>query len=99
MAQQLGSLTKGLKALDILFRHFAEGETATGIARGAGWSLAQATRALATMEEAGYAERIPATGRWRVSHEIARRAMDVHYGLIKLQADTAESMRRVGING
>lgn len=55
------------KVLDVLMRHFAHGLTPGDLIKATGISGPNITRYVATLEAAGYAERIPETGRIRPS--------------------------------
>lgn len=66
-----------LTVLDVLLRHFAHGLTATDIAKGTGFSAPNVSRYVATLEQAGYAERIPETGRIRPSTRLAQHAVGI----------------------
>lgn len=71
------STTKALGLMDVLFNHFAHGLTPTGLAQATGLSASDITRYVATLEAAGWAERIPETGRIRPSVRVAQKAMAV----------------------
>ena len=61
-----------LKVLRLLERHFAYGLTNSDIAHGCGISAPQVIHHVAALVEAGYAERIPETGRIRPSVRMAQ---------------------------
>lgn len=71
------STTKALALMDVLFGHFAHGLTPTDLAQATGMSASDITRYVATLEAAGWAERIPETGRIRPSVRVAQKAMGV----------------------
>lgn len=71
------STTKALGLMDLLFNHFAHGLTPTDLAQSSGLSASDITRYVATLEAAGWAERIPETGRIRPSVRVAQKAMTV----------------------
>ncbi len=71
------STTKALGLMDVLFAHFAHGLTPTDLAQATGMSASDITRYVATLEAAGWAERIPETGRIRPSVRVAQKAMAV----------------------
>ena len=71
------STTKALALMDVLFNHFAHGLTPTDLAQATGMSASDITRYVATLEAAGWAERIQETGRIRPSVRVAQKAMAV----------------------
>lgn len=71
------SAPKVLAVLDALFRNFADGYTPGELATATGFEPPEITRYVLTLEQAGYAERIPQTGRIRVSVSLARKAIQV----------------------
>ena len=72
-----------LRVLDGLFGHEVMGLAPGEVARQAGISPALATRDLANLAEAGMAERIEETGRWRISAHLAQRAIATMHALQK----------------
>lgn len=81
------SAGKAFAVLDVLFRNFANGYAPGELAKATGLPASAITGYVKTLEEAGYAERIPVTGRIRVSVRIARLALQV------LQSVDAEERR------
>lgn len=71
------SAAKAFAVLDVLWRNFANGYTPGELAKATGLSASNITIYVKTLEEAGYAERIPATDRVRVSVQAARKALQV----------------------
>lgn len=71
------STTKALALMDVLFNHFAHGLTPTDLAQATGMSASDITRYVATLEAAGWAERIQETGRIRPSVRVAQKAIAV----------------------
>ena len=71
------SAGKVLEVLNVLLGHFAHGLTPTDLAQATGMSASDITRYVATLEAAGWAERIPETGRIRPSVRVAQKAMAV----------------------
>lgn len=71
------SAGKVLEVLDVLLQHFAHGLTPTDLVKATGLSASNITRYVATLEAAGYAERIPETGRIRPSVKLARHAVAI----------------------
>ena len=59
------SAGKVLEVLNVLLGHFAHGLTPTDLVKATGLSASNITRYVATLEAAGFAERIPETGRIR----------------------------------
>ena len=71
------STTKALALMDVLFNHFAHGLTPTELAKTTGLDPSAITRYVATLEESGFAERIPETGRIRPSVRLAQQAVGI----------------------
>lgn len=74
MSQSAG---KVLDVLNVLLGHFAHGLTPTELAKTTGLDPSAITRYVATLEEAGFAERIPETGRIRPSVRLAQQAVSI----------------------
>ena len=74
MSQSAG---KVLDVLNVLLGHFAHGLTPTELAKATGLSASNITRYVATLEAAGFAERIPETGRIRPSVRLAQHAVGI----------------------
>jgi DNA-binding IclR family transcriptional regulator len=77
MSPTTQSADKVLSVLDVLLSHFAHGLTPGDLAKATGLSASNITRAVATLEAAGFAERIPETGRLRPSMRLARAAVAI----------------------
>jgi DNA-binding IclR family transcriptional regulator len=75
--QPTQSAMKVLDVLSVLLRHFAHGMTPGDIAKATGLGAALVTRYVATLEAAGFAERIPETGRIRASARLAQAAVSI----------------------
>lgn len=71
------SATKALDVMNVLLEHFAHGLTPTDLARATRLSASDITRYVATLEAAGWVERIPETGRLRPSVRIAQKALAI----------------------
>ncbi len=71
------SAGKVLDVLNVLLGHFAHGLTPTELAKATDLSPSNITRYVATLEEKGFAERIPETGRIRPSVRFAQSAMAI----------------------
>ncbi len=71
------SAGKVLEVLNVLLGHFAHGLTPTDLVKATGLSASNITRYVATLEAAGFAERIPETGRIRPSVRVAQQAMSI----------------------
>lgn len=71
------SAIKVLSVLNVLMGHFAHGLTPTDLAKATGLSASNITNYVATLEEAGFAERIPETGRIRPSSRFAQHAVGI----------------------
>jgi DNA-binding IclR family transcriptional regulator len=65
MSPTTQSADKVLSVLDVLLGHFAHGLTPGDLAKATGLPASNITRAVATLEAAGFAERISETGRLR----------------------------------
>ncbi len=85
-----------LKVMDVLWDHMALGLATSEAAKAAQTTTTQATRALQTLQAAGYVEKIPETGRWRPSVRVARLAVAVHRSIDRQEARTKELRARVG---
>ena len=71
------SAGKVLEVLNVLLGHFAHGLTPTDLVKATGLSASNITRYVATLEAAGFAERIPETGRIRPSSRLAQHAVGI----------------------
>jgi DNA-binding IclR family transcriptional regulator len=71
------SADKVLSVLNVLLGHFAHGLTPTDLVKATGLSASNITRYVATLEAAGFAERIPETGRIRPSARLAKHAVSI----------------------
>lgn len=71
------SAEKVLEVLTVLLGHFAHGLTPGELARATDLSPSNITRYVATLEEKGFAERIPETGRIRPSVKLAQHAVGI----------------------
>lgn len=81
------SAGKVFAVLDVLWRNFANGYAPSELAKATGLSASNITHYVNTLVDAGYAERIGATNRVRVSVAAARKALQV------LQSVDAEERR------
>lgn len=71
------SAGKVLNILNVLLGHFAHGLTPTELAKATGLEPSSITRYIATLEAAGFAERVPETGRIRPSSRLAQHAVSI----------------------
>ncbi|CBJ42987.1 helix-turn-helix domain-containing protein [Ralstonia solanacearum] len=71
------SAGKVLDVLNVLLGHFSHGLTPTELAKATGLEPSSITRYVATLEERGFAERIPETGRIRPSTRLAQHAVGI----------------------
>ncbi|MGV2287293.1 helix-turn-helix domain-containing protein [Trinickia sp. YCB016] len=76
-ASTIKSAEKVLDVLDVLLSHFAHGLTPGELARATGLSPSNITRYVTTLEDGGFAERIPETGRIRPSVKLAQHAVAI----------------------
>ena len=65
------------RVLDVLALHFAHGLTPGDLVKTTGFSGPNITRYVSTLEAAGFAERIPETGRIRPSHRFGQMAIAI----------------------
>lgn len=75
--QTTKSAEKVLEVLTVLMGHFAHGLTPGELAKATGLSASNITRYVATLIDAGFAERIPETGRIRPSVRLAQHAVAI----------------------
>jgi len=71
------SAGKVLDVLTVLLGHFAHGLTPTELAKATSLEPSSITRYVATLEDKGFAERIPETGRIRPSIRLAQHAVGI----------------------
>lgn len=83
------------RVLDVLMRHFAHGLTPGDLIKATGISGPNITRYVATLEAAGYAERIPETGRIRPSVRFAQMAVMVMADIDRMSARLGEIKTRL----
>lgn len=89
------SATKVFTVLDALFRNFADGYTPGELATATGMTPPEITRFVLTLVEAGYAERIPETGRIRVSVSLARKSIQIMQSLDAAEQRIRETTSRL----
>lgn len=89
------SATKVFAVLDVLFRNFAQGFTPSELARATGMSPSDITRYVATLVEAGYAERSTDTDRIRVSVSLGRKAIQIMQSLDAAEQRIQETRNRL----
>lgn len=89
------SAIKVLTVLDVLMRNFAHGFTNTELAKETGFSASRITGYVSTLETAGFAERIPETGRIRPSHRLAQQATQILQSLQNAADRIKESQERL----
>jgi DNA-binding IclR family transcriptional regulator len=89
------SAAKVLAVLDVLLRNFAHGFSPTELSRETGISLSGLTRYVATLENAGFAERIQETGRIRPSHRLGQHAVQILKSLESAADRIKESQNRL----
>nr|VFK21448.1 MAG: IclR helix-turn-helix domain-containing protein [Candidatus Kentron sp. LPFa]VFK69616.1 MAG: IclR helix-turn-helix domain-containing protein [Candidatus Kentron sp. UNK]VFK73978.1 MAG: IclR helix-turn-helix domain-containing protein [Candidatus Kentron sp. UNK] len=95
MSERNMALEKALGILDLLMDHFTEGLTPMEIAKATGMSPPAVTRAIHTLRDTGHAEQMPENGRWRASHELARKATYILQSLDTARRRTEESLARI----
>lgn len=94
-AQDIKSAVKVLQVLDVLLRNFAHGFSPKELIEATGFSGADITRYVSTLEQAGYAERITETGRIRPSHRLAQQAVQILKSLEAAAERIQESQQRL----
>lgn len=93
--ERIESLAQGLAVLDVLFGHAAHGLATMEVARAVKRSPSATTRALYTLEQCGYAERLPETGRWRASVLAVRKIQTFKQALDTAKARLQETQARL----
>lgn len=89
------SAGKVLDVLNVLLRHFAHGLTPGELVKATGFGPSNITHYVATLEQKGFAERIPETGRIRPSHRHAQFAMAIMKSLDDQEKRIKESINRI----
>lgn len=89
------SATKVLTVLDVLLGHFAHGMTPTDLSKATGLTPPNITNYVATLEKAGFAERIPETGRIRPSMRFAQHAVSILQSLDSARRRIDETTSRL----
>lgn len=89
------SAVKVFKVLDVLERNFVHGFSPVDIAKETNLSLSAINGYVNTLIEAGRAERIPETGRVRVSHRAAQKAVQILRSLEEAERKLTESRNRI----
>ncbi|MQY50767.1 helix-turn-helix domain-containing protein [Rhodocyclus gracilis] len=75
--QTIAAAGKVLEVLNVLMGHFAHGLAPSELAKATDLSPSAIARCVATLVDAGFAERIPETGRIRPSTRFALQAMSI----------------------
>lgn len=91
----LQSSATTLAVLNLLLRHFAHGLANKDIAQTLGLQPSAVTRHVQALEEAGFAERIPETGRIRPSTRLAQAAHEIDAGLSQAAGRLTELQTRI----
>lgn len=87
-----------LTVLDLVLRHTVHGLTPTDVVKATGYSAPNVSRYLKTLEETGWAERIPETNRIRASLRVAQRAVAVMNDFDQAQNRLMETRARITTN-
>tara|TARA_Y100001934_G_scaffold157265_1_gene188273 strand:+ start:1755 stop:2051 length:297 start_codon:yes stop_codon:yes gene_type:complete len=87
-----------LTVLDLLLRYTVHGLTPTDVVKATGYSAPNVSRYLKTLEETGWAERIPETNRIRASLRVAQRAVAVMNDFDQAQNRLMETRARITTN-
>lgn len=93
--QDAKSALKVLAVLDVLHRNFIHGFSNKELARETGFTASNITSYVQTLEKAGFAERIPETGRIRPSHRHARYAVQILNAISDAEQRIKESKSRL----
>lgn len=93
--QTTAAAGKVLEVLNVLSGHFAHGLSPSELAQATGLSAPNITRYVATLIEAGFAERIPETGRIRPSSRFAVIAVGIMRSLDQAKARLDELSNRI----
>lgn len=93
--QDTKSAGKVLQVLRVLERNFHAGYSPGELARETGLSPSAITRAVKTLEKAGYAERVPDTDRVRMSHRLGQVAVQIMHSLDRAKAEVEQSIQRI----
>ena len=89
------SAVKVFVVLDVLERNFFHGFSPAEIIRETGFGGSDVTSYLNTLIEAGRVERIQETGRFRVSHRHAQKAVQILNSLDAAMRQVTESQTRI----
>lgn len=95
----LQSSGKTLDILNLLLRHFAHGLTNVDIARATGLDAPLVVRHVNTLEEKGFVERIPETGRIRPSIRLAQASTQILKSLADARQRLDEIQTRIHTGG
>lgn len=87
-----------LRLINVLAGHEVTGITPTEIARQTQTTPSTVTRDLANLQEAGFAEPVPETGRWRLSPQIVQIAIRHMTALDRAQSRLDEVRNRFSRN-
>jgi DNA-binding IclR family transcriptional regulator len=90
------AVVRALRVMDVLWDHAAYGLSSSEVAEAAREGRSYTTRALQTLEAAGYVTRWPETGRWAPSVRVAQRATRLHRALGQAGKRIEELQARVG---
>jgi len=89
------SSAKVFAVLDVLFLNFSDGFTQTEIIRETGLDSTAVHRYINTLVDAGYAEEIRGTKRFRPSHRLGQKAVQIMHSLAETERMTKESIQRL----
>lgn len=93
--QDSKSAAKVLAVLDVLLRNFAHGFSPSELVQATGFSGSDITRYVQTLEQAGYAERIPENNRIRVGIRVAKSAVQIMQSLESAENRLQETKARL----
>ena len=95
MAVESKTASKVLSVLRVLERNFAHGFSAGELSEATGLSASDITRFVNTLEQAGYAERIPETNRIRPSIRYAQVCVQISGSIERMNARASEITTRI----
>ncbi len=95
MAQDNKSAAKVLAVLDVLSNNFFHGYASSELAQATGYSASDITRYVNTLVNAGFAERIPETGRIRPSVRFANKSIQIMNALNQAESQVEQLKNRI----
>lgn len=87
-----------IKVILALFGNVVQGITPSALARSVGCNPAVMTRDLANLAEAGIAERVEATGAWRLTPRLPQQTIKVWTAIDRAERELQEAKNRFNRN-